>query len=67
MSVLRSYMLGSRSVDEALACYPEIVSKDRKGNDVVVRGNKYRIMYGTTEALEARQYVHASNCNTDVL
>ena len=48
-------MLGSRSIEETLGFYPEIMSKDRKGKDVVVRGNKYRIMYGTTDDLEERE------------
>jgi microsomal prostaglandin-E synthase 2 len=54
VSVLRSSMLGSRGIRQTLSCYPEIMSKDRKGNDIVERGNKYNIMYGTTEDLEVR-------------
>ena len=48
-------MLGSRSIKETLSCYPEILNKDRRGKEIVERGNKYNIMYGTTEDLEARQ------------
>jgi hypothetical protein len=36
-------------------CYPEIMSKNRKGNDIVERANKDNIIFGAIEDLEVRQ------------
>eukprot|EP00118_Oscarella_pearsei_P007049 m.33305 g.33305 ORF g.33305 m.33305 type:complete len:266 (+) comp31799_c0_seq5:129-926(+) len=55
ISILKSWSLGSRSLEETMACYPEIRSKDKKGQEQVEYGNKYEVMLASTENSDARR------------
>jgi microsomal prostaglandin-E synthase 2 len=55
ISVIRSCFVGTGTVEETLALYPEVTFTDTKGKERVQRANKYFIMFGDTKQIDERR------------
>ena len=55
ISVLRSCVVGTGTVEDTLTLYPQVQFTDAKGKERVERANKYFIMFGDTKQIDERR------------